>query len=412
MRILVVSGFWPTVSNPVLGIFVVQQVKALCDAGAEVSLIASRYILKRDRHLTPEELGLPTTVRFRSVAVCRLPEALSTTRPALWFNTLVTGIAAAATAERLFPRGEPIDGCIVHSIRYLGVAIPRWAGERNIKTLLVIHGRDSFLSRPTVRNWLRSRIPTLNSALHRWVLVGTVLRKDMEELGADPRRTAVVANGTEIPPVEMPPVGKDGDPLIIVSVSNLIDLKGIDDNLRALQLLRDRHGIGSWRYDIVGSGPERPRLEQLAASLGLGGQVRVLGRLPYQEAMGAVAAADIFSLPSWGEAFGIVYLEAMARFKPTIGCLRNGAADIITDGEDGLLVPPKDPEALAQALKRLVEEAGLRAEIGRRARLTAERFSWDINAVRILELLRLAREEVIDNGKSNEPVHDGDGIDH
>ena len=121
--------------------------------------------------------------------------------------------------------------------------------------------------------------------------------------------------------------------------------------------------------------------------LGLSRRVTFLGRLSYEETMQEIAQADIFSMPSWAEAFGIVYLEAMARGRPAIGCVNNGAADIITDNEDGLLIGPRDVGALEAAIAHLLESPELCRRLGIAGRRTAERFSSDENARRMLALL-------------------------
>ena len=97
----------------------------------------------------------------------------------------------------------------------------------------------------------------------------------------------------------------------ILSVSNLIRIKGVDDNLRALGSLYKRNPSIAWEYRIVGDGPCKQELEALSRSLGIAERVLFLGRIGYEETMAEIDACDIFSLPSWGEAFGIVYLEAM-----------------------------------------------------------------------------------------------------
>ncbi len=177
--------------------------------------------------------------------------------------------------------------------------------------------------------------------------------------------------------------------LEFASVSNLIPLKGIEDNIRASDILRHEHDLMDWRYSIVGDGPQRRDLEELTHQLDLSEHVRFLGRLPRGKTMAIMDGCDIFSLPSWGDAFGIVYVEAMARRKVVIGCKGWGAADIITDGKDGLLVPEKNPEALAAYFKALIADAALRERLAAAARQTAERFSWEINARRLLDLMEV-----------------------
>jgi len=176
---------------------------------------------------------------------------------------------------------------------------------------------------------------------------------------------------------------------VILSVSNLVELKGIHDNLVALKILRDDIGIFDWTYRIVGDGPQKRMLQRKAVALGLGGHVRFLGRLDRDSTLQEFDQCDVFSLPSWGDAFGIVYLEAMARGKPTVGCFDAGAAEIIENGHDGFLVPPRAPRELATVLSRMWRDPDHVRAIARRGRDTAERFSWDANVARYLTLLGL-----------------------
>ena len=102
-----------------------------------------------------------------------------------------------------------------------------------------------------------------------------------------------------------------GKPARLISVGNLQAGKGIDLVLRALADL-NAAGHRDWTYRIIGDGPLRSELESLAASLGLTRQVVFSGSVQHQDVEAALREADIFVLPSWREAFGIAYLEAMA----------------------------------------------------------------------------------------------------
>jgi len=387
-NLLIISGFWPNASNPISGIFVVQQIAALSRAGCNVTVLVGNEIGKGVRHLAPKELGLSEGVGLVEVPIFRVPEALSSNRLMFWLNVRSIGLSVSrAVASLPLDKAMP-DGCIVHGLRYYVISTKFWSRQIGAKKIAFVHGVDPFLLRKPISDLVIPYIHEANDFMSAFALVGSPLRRHARSLGIDATKTVVIPNGTEIPdlPLNTPP---HGNFLNVASVSNLIAWKGIDDNIRALRLLKEQHGISAWRYTVVGDGPERERLQALVASLGLGEQVQFLGRLSYDDTMQEIAKADIFSLPSWGEAFGIVYLEAMARMRPTIGCLGNGAADIITDGKDGILVSPKDPESLALAFKRLFEEPGLREEFGRQARQTAEGFSWDVNARRVLDALGL-----------------------
>src|SRR5690606_15172650 len=103
-------------------------------------------------------------------------------------------------------------------------------------------------------------------------------------------------------------------------------------------------------------GPERTTLEELVREHHLENNVTFAGHLPYKQAMSVLAASDIFIMPSWLEAFGIVYVEAMARGKPVIGCWESGAEESVRDNVDGFLAKRKNIEDIEIALAKLICE--------------------------------------------------------
>lgn len=123
------------------------------------------------------------------------------------------------------------------------------------------------------------------------------------------------------------------------------------------------------RLVIAGDGDDRPRLEALAASLGLAGRVLFTGFVSEATLAELYDRAAVFVMPSRGEGFGLVYLEAMRAGRPSIAAQASAAAEIVVDGETGLLVDPLDPDAIAGALGRLLaapELARAMGEAGRR----------------------------------------------
>ncbi len=119
---------------------------------------------------------------------------------------------------------------------------------------------------------------------------------------------------------------------------------------------------------LVGEGEDRPRLEQLARDLGVSGHTRFLYGLAQGDLFGCYAHCDVFALPSAGEGFGFVFLEAMAHGKPVIGGAHGGIPDVIQDGVTGMLVPHGDRQHLSLALESLLTNPVLAAEMGERAR--------------------------------------------
>lgn len=150
----------------------------------------------------------------------------------------------------------------------------------------------------------------------------------------------------------------------LLCVGRLIPIKGHLVLLRALARARAR--VPGVTLDIAGRGPLEPALKAYARELGLGEAVRFLGFVsPVQE---AIERAAIVVVPSLGEGFGMVALEAMERGRPVIASAVGGLPEIVADGETGLVVPPGEADALADAIVALAGDLEQAAEMGRAGR--------------------------------------------
>ncbi len=169
----------------------------------------------------------------------------------------------------------------------------------------------------------------------------------------------------------------------LLCVGRLIPIKGHLVLLRALAQARSR--VSGVTLAVAGRGPLEPALRMYARELGLEDAVDFLGFVsPVQK---AIADAAIVVVPSLGEGFGMVALEAMERARPVIASAVGGLPEIVVDGETGIVVPPGDAEALAEAIVRLAGDLDAAAEMGRRARERAlAEFPPERSAARIEEL--------------------------
>lgn len=132
--------------------------------------------------------------------------------------------------------------------------------------------------------------------------------------------------------------------------------KGCDTILKALPFLQAR--IGPVRYLVAGGGADRARVARLAEDLGVGQCVTFCGFVADADLPDLYRLADIFVMPSRGEGFGIVFLEAMACGTPVLGGDQDGSRDALADGALGVLVNPDEPLAIAEELQRLLERQG------------------------------------------------------
>lgn len=124
--------------------------------------------------------------------------------------------------------------------------------------------------------------------------------------------------------------------------------KGYDTILRALPAVRQ--AIPEVRYLIAGKGDDRPRIERIIAELGLKSCVTLAGYIPDEELCDHYNLCDVFAMPSKGEGFGIVFLEAMACGKPVLAGNKDGSVDALRWGELGVLVDPDNVDDIASAL--------------------------------------------------------------
>lgn len=177
----------------------------------------------------------------------------------------------------------------------------------------------------------------------------------------------------------------------VLSVARQYPRKNTATLLRCLPRVLDR--VPDARLRVVGGGPRLPALRELADDLGLGDAVAFLGEVEEADELRAeFAAADLFCLPSRQEGFGIVFLEAMASGLPVVAGDAAAVPEVVPDGEAGLLVPPEDERALADALVRLLGDPALRARMGARGRERARAFGWDRVARRFVEAVEAVRD--------------------
>jgi glycosyltransferase involved in cell wall biosynthesis len=209
--------------------------------------------------------------------------------------------------------------------------------------------------------------------------------------GVPPQRLALVPEGIDLElwqPSTDPAVLADLDarrePFTVLCVARQYPRKRIVDLVEAFARVIAREPCA--RLVVIGDGPDHAALVERVQTLGLEDHVQLLGALPDDAEVRAwYGRASVFCLPSEQEGFGIVFLEAMASGLPVVSTTAAAIPEVVPDGEAGLLVPPRDPAALAEALLRLLQDPQLRARLRDAGRLQARRFSWERVADRFLE---------------------------
>ena len=249
-------------------------------------------------------------------------------------------------------RMDPFDGLIVARHDELPGVLPTLPA--GLPVAVFAHGRDITASLPPARERIRAR--SLRAPV-RWLCLTRWMQAELASRGVpDGLRVP-----TAVPSGPATPLGHG-----ILSVGRLVPRKGHDVLLQALARMERAVPLV-----IVGEGPERARLEALAQRLGVADRVGITGWLSAAEVERRWADAGVFALPCRTEpdgdteGFGLVFLEAAARGRPCIAGGEGGATEAIQHGHSGLLLQdPRDPEALARALDRLLGDPALAAAQG------------------------------------------------
>jgi glycosyltransferase involved in cell wall biosynthesis len=179
------------------------------------------------------------------------------------------------------------------------------------------------------------------------------------------------------------------DPNLVTWVGRLVPEKGVLYLLKAVHEVRKVRA--SARLVLVGDGPFKAELQQFADALGLGDRVQFVGALSRIEVAKLLSMSSVFVFPSLKEGLPSSVMEAMACGVPVVGSDIPGVSDVVVQGETGLLVRPKNSEALANAILTLMNDENMQNEFGRKGReLMIQRYSWNTVIRRMESIYREA----------------------
>jgi glycosyltransferase involved in cell wall biosynthesis len=302
-------------------------------------------------------------------------------------------VAALPAARRLVKRVRPDVAHLFFSLP-TGLLLPLFRAHR-VPTVVSLRGSDVPGYDPFNSGLQRAHrlLRPITRSIWRGADEVVAVCHSLRHLAAETDPTlhcSVIPNGVDVELFRPDTRGRhSGGPVRCVTVARLVERKGIDDLVHALARLER----GRYHLEIIGSGPAEPALRELVARLGLRAEVRFMGALDRAGVAARLRAADLFTLPSRAEAFGNVFAEAMAAGLPVVGTAIGGITELVQDGRHGLLVPPRDPAALAAAISLLGEQPALRSAMGARNRAHAvTHLSWEAVTQRYLAVYATARQ--------------------
>ena len=376
LHVLTLTPFYPVLGDDAQGCFVAEPLAELARLGVANTV----------RAVQPFYRG-GTTVGTSAV-------------PAQWvrFFSLPGGWGLSSSGAFLFARllpevrrlhgSHPVQVIHAHSALPCGHAALLLSRELKIPFVVTVHGLDAFSNRQVkgrAGEWCARVSRSVYRSACSAICISEKVRDQVIE-GAGPRvNTTVIYNGVN--PEAFSPSDSEPDEPAILSVGNLIPVKGHELLLRALAAVQNQ--FPKVALEIIGDGAERPHLRKLAADQGIAGKVHFRGRQSRRQVADAMKRATVFALPSRYEGLGCVYLEAMSAGKPVIACRGQGIEEVIEQGTNGCLIGAGDLQELTDTLVRLLQQPDLRRTMGQAARRTVlQGYSLGHQAARLFRLYR------------------------
>ena len=405
MRVLILSHMFPNCLDGSAGIFVLEQAKALREAGVTVHIVSPTP-------WAPRQLGFLSSVRKYGVIPMQSTVAgfvVDHPRvPTLPKNVgfAWTGILFYLSCRRLvgqLVRELAIDVIHAHTILPDGFAAALLGREFGLPTVCTAHGSDVNVY---PRRYRFARHASRWSLRHadRMVTVSESLKDEALAL-AGPRDISVVHNGADTEIFKHRPKNEARSQLNLNATARLITFVGYlrpEKGLHVLLQAFARLGRPETRMCIVGDGPLRDSLTVQARELGVLDRCLFVGKQPHEEIPKWIAGSDCIVLPSLSEGLPTILPEAMLCGIPVIATPVGGIPEVIRDRETGLIVPCCDPVSLATALEKLLSDEALTSEIANRAQNFAQRcLTWAGNARAMLDIYNDAAR----NSASRAAVH-------
>ena len=393
MKVLVISHMYPSSFNEISGIFVHEQVKALVAKGVEIQVVSPVP-------WTPFPINY-LSYKWKKYSI--IPEREIREGISVWYPRYVTfprSLFFACSGQRMYLGIKELVAKIYQEFQFdlihAHVALPDgYAGmkiaQKYKKPLIVnIHGQDFQQTIFKNKKCKENMVKLINYSKKTIVVSKKLMKIGEKYLQVNKDKIIVVPNGVNMRDIyteKNENIQEYKEKKVILSVSHLIKTKGIDLNLKAIAKLIQKYP--DIIYLIIGEGEEKKKLKKLVSELNLQDMVIFMGEVSRYKVMEYMASCDIFSLPSWNEGFGVVYIEAMVSGKPVIGCQGEGIEDFVKHGKTGLLVKPKDVDSLTEALDFLLsntDKAKAIRECARKAVL--ENYTWEKNAEKTIEIYR------------------------
>ncbi len=390
MKVLFLASYFPKPENPVMGTWALNQAQALMQQGVELLVVSFTSWVPPQLARTagaqayancPTEHTWPGSVRVLYPRWLYYP--INPVKKWMYGNPQpYLAIANYSAQKRLIELIEQFQPDIIfchHSLPN-GWLIIHLPSQYQRPLFILEHDFDEIADCYHLPQ-RQAAFAKVADRAHTLMAVSKRMERDMQALFPN-ATTRTLHNGIHLPPPELALVPRPeeiGDRQVILSCALFAERKAMPLLIEAFAQIAPQHPEAILR--IIGSGPQEDIIRQTIDRLDLQTSVQLIGKQSYARVLQEMAWADCFALVGWDEPFATVYLEAMAAGKPIICCDDGGINDVIQDGVHGLTVPPRNVQATAQALDRMLRSSEERKIMGKQAyQLIAQSLTWDKKA--------------------------------
>jgi glycosyltransferase involved in cell wall biosynthesis len=396
VRITFLATYFPRPSNRLMGTWALAQATALARAGIDVSVVtltprlpawAARLGAARSF------AGVPDACQIGGVHVYYPRWLYYPARPLRPISYryprpfLQAGWISARQWLLDFVRRDRPDVLFAHHSFVSGYVARRIHDVTQIPYVVTDHDFDEI--RDCLRFPGRRRLFTeVSNAASANVVVSSQMARDIQALSGH-LQPVVVHNGVDAARRGAPAMRAPHARRVIFSAGFFYRRKAFPLLVRAFARIAGRYPDAILR--IAGDGEDRAAVEAARASSGFADRIELLGALPHDQLLHELNSAYAFALFGWNEPFGVVYAEAMAAGLPILLSSDCGIMDVVREGVECLAVPPRDEEAAARALDRVLADPELAQRLAANARVAATTLTWSANATQMIHLFERAR---------------------
>lgn len=391
MKVLLFTKMFPRIGNDSFGSYVYDQIKAMTDLGIDVHVVSPHLYVPKICGVLGGKLKVyalaPHEYVYRNQRVVS-PDCV-------WLRNVFNNpevkyrVFKASVINRFIEECKCVQPDVIYALdpTMEGRLAVELKSKLGIPVVLIEHSMRKFYNDLYGKGKYEHIYGQVANDADAIVYVSSPQKSQFEEITGSDTNSYVVLNGFVSEDIVNNRVVLADNVVKLICIGYLEERKGYPILLRAMQYLKD-HSKHDYTLTIIGDGINRAEYETDAIEYGIKDNVIFKGIISHKEVFKELSNSDIFVLPSYGEALGISYLEAMNCGIPVIGTKNEGISDIVLHKENGLLVSSKDVKSVCEAIEYYVNNVDLAREIARKGKLSVRNLSWENNAKKMLDCFK------------------------